>query len=77
VRETRFAVQTNRYDAPGHPHRGFGGLERCSVCRSIFFNEFRRGGRPIEPMRVCLMASSFDFGKLLLALEILIVRLKK
>ena len=77
VRETRFAVQAKRYDAPGHPHRGFGGLERCSIRRPILFNEFRRGCRPVEPMRVRVMAASFDLGKLLLALEILIVRLKK
>jgi hypothetical protein len=77
VREACFAVQAKRHEAPGHPHRGFGGLERRRVCRSIFLNEFRRGRGPIEPVWVRVMASSFDLGKLLLALEILIVRLKK
>ena len=75
--EAGFAVQAKRHDAPGYTNRGFSGLERCRVSRSIFFNEFRRGRRPIEPMRVRVIASSYDLGKLLLALEILILRLKR
>ncbi len=77
VREAGFAVQAKRQDASGDPHRRFCGFERRCVSRSIFFNEFRRGRCPIEPVRVCVMASSFDLGKLLLALEILVVRLKR
>src|SRR6266853_254263 len=77
VRKAGFAVQAQGQDASGHPHRGFRGFERRCVSRSIFFNEFRRGRRPIEPVRVYVMASSFDLGKLHLTLEILIVRLKR
>jgi len=77
VCEAGFDVQAKRQDAPGNSHQGFGGLERRRIRRSILFNEVRGGRRPIEPMRVRVMASSFDLGKLLLALEILVLRLKR
>ena len=77
VREAGFAVQAKPQDAPGHSHRGFGGFERRCVSRRILFNELRRGRCPVEAMRVCVMAASFDLGKLFLALKILVLRLKR
>jgi hypothetical protein len=77
VREARLAVHPNCYKASGHSHWGFGGFERGRVSRRILFNKFRWCCGPIEPMRVRIMAASFDLGKLLLTLEILVLRLKK
>src|ERR1700687_4631049 len=77
VREAGFAVQAKPQDAPGDSHGGFGGFERRCVSRRILFNELRRGRCPVEAMRVCVMAASFDLGKLLLALKILVLWLKR
>ncbi len=77
VRETRFSVQAKRQDASRHSDRRFGGFERRCVSRGILFNKFRRRRCPIEPVRVRVMAASFDVGKLLPPLEILVVWLKR
>src|ERR1700676_1090532 len=77
VREACFAVQAKRHDAPGNSHRGLSRFERSCVSRRILFNELRRGRCPVEAMRVCVMAASFDLGKLFMALKILVLRLKR
>jgi hypothetical protein len=77
VREAGLAVQAKCEDTPSHAHGRLGGFERCRIDRCIFFNKFGCGCRPIEPVGVRLMAAGFNFGKLLLALEILILRLKR
>jgi hypothetical protein len=77
MRKTSFAVQAKREDASGHAHGRFGSFERRGINRRIFFDELRRGFCPIEPVGVCVMAASLDLGKFLLALEILVVRLKR
>ena len=55
-----------------------GGFQRGGIGRRILFDQApRRVAGPFKFVRIGLMAASFDFGKLLLALEILVVRLKR
>ena len=77
MRKAGLAVQAERQDAPGHAHGRFGGFECRGVGRGIFFNQFRRRCRPIELVGIRLVPASFNVGKLLLALEILVLRLKR
>ena len=77
VGETGFAVQAHGEDASSHPDRRLCGFQRCGVGRGIFFNKFRRGRGPIELVGIRVMAASFDIGKLLLALKILVLRLER
>jgi hypothetical protein len=77
MRETCLAMQPHREDASSHSNRWFFGFERCGVGRRIFVNKFRRSRGPIELVGIRLMAASFDLGKLLLALKILILRLER
>jgi hypothetical protein len=70
-------VQAKRHNPPSDTHRRFRGFEGRCVRRRILFNEFSRSCRPIEFVRVGVMAACFYLGKLLLALKILVLWLKR
>ena len=77
VRKPGLAVQAERQDASGHAHGRLGRFQRRGVGRGILFDQLRRGRRPFEFVGIRLMPASFDLGKLLLTLKILVLRLKR
>ena len=75
--EAGFAVQAQRQDSSRHSDGGLGRLQGRGVGRSILFDELGGRSGPIKLVRIRFMAASFDVGKLLLALEILVLWLKR
>jgi hypothetical protein len=70
-------MQAKGQDTPGDAHGMFRGFECRGVGGREFLNEFRWRCRPIEFMWITLVPESFDVRKLLLALEILVLWLKR
>ena len=77
MRKAGFAMQAQRQDSPRHPDRGLGRFKSRSVGRGILFDQLGGGSGPFKLVRICFVTASFDVGKLLLTLEILVLWLKR
>jgi len=76
VRESGFAVQTKRHDAPGDSHSRLL-ASSAAASAEAYFSASSPGLPSNQTCADTPHDRSFDLGKLLLALEILVLRLKK
>jgi hypothetical protein len=77
VSEARFSMKAEGKDPSGHADFRFGGLERGCVSRPVFLEQFLRGCRAIEFVRIGFMPARLDLGKLFLALKKLVDWIKR
>ena len=75
--EAGFSMKAKGKNAASYADCRFRGFQGRSVGISILFKKLRRGGGPIELVRVGFVPASLDFGELFLALKKLIDRVKR
>src|SRR2546427_8623878 len=76
MRETCFAVQPQRQDAPGHAGRHFCRFQFRGAALAVLFKNLGRGRGPVKLVGKRLMPQGLDLLELFLSLRILIERLK-
>src|SRR5207253_11431749 len=76
MRETCFAVQPERQDAPGHAGRHFCRFQFRGAALAILFKNLGCGRGPVKLVGKRLMPQGLDLLELFLSLKILIKRFK-
>ena len=77
MRESRLAVQAERYNASSDANSWLGRIQSGGIRGGIFFDQLRSRRSPIKFVRVGFMAPRLNLGKFFLALEELIGRIKR